>query len=87
MLFRSPVTIRFNVPAHSQIFKLVGLGKDINLPPTAVESATFLYDGDPDAIKVDARLARGASLDVVSTTKRLQSEPSASQPTSQGSQP
>jgi len=83
----TPVIIRFNVPAHSQIFKLVGLGKDINLPPSAVESATFLYDGDPHAIKVDARLARGASLDVVSTTKRPQAEPSASQPASQGSQP
>src|SRR5262249_17563228 len=56
----TPVAIHFVVPAHSQIFKLVGPGKDINLPPSAVESATFLHDGDPNAIKVDTRLARGA---------------------------
>jgi hypothetical protein len=78
-----PFAIRFTVPAHSQIFKLVGRGKDIDLPPSAVASATFLHDGDPGAIKVDTRLARGASLDVVSTiklpTRELSAPPSASQ--------
>jgi hypothetical protein len=67
----APVTIRFSVPAHSQIFKLVGPGKDIDLPPSAVESATFVHDGNPDAIKVDTRLARGTSLDIVSRQPRL----------------
>ena len=67
----APVAIRFSVPAHSQIFKLVGPGKDIDLPPSAVESATFVHDGDSDAIKVDTRLARGTSLDIVSRQPRL----------------
>jgi hypothetical protein len=79
----APLAIRFTVPAHSQIFKLVGRGKDIDLPPSSVASATFLHDGDPSAIKVDSRLARGASLDVVSTIKLpthgLSALPSASQ--------
>ncbi|HET8967732.1 MAG TPA: carboxypeptidase-like regulatory domain-containing protein [Candidatus Acidoferrum sp.] len=79
----APLAIRFTVPAHSQIFKLVGRGKDIDLPPSSVASATFLHDGDPGAIKVDTHLARGASLDVVSTTKlptrELSALPSASQ--------
>ena len=75
----APVTIRFRVPAHSQIFKLVGPGKDIDLPPSAVESATFIHDGEPDAIKVDTRLARGAALDIVSSQPRpVQSPPSVS---------
>ena len=77
----APVTIRFSVPAHSQVFKLVGRGKDIDLPPSAVESATFIHDGEPDAIKVDTRLARGASLDIVSSQPRpVQSPPSVSSP-------
>jgi hypothetical protein len=79
-------TLRFTVPAHSQIFKLVGRGKDIDLAPSAVASATFVHDGDPTAIKVDTRLTRGASLDVVSKAKQPASEQSASQPSSQGSQ-
>jgi len=78
----APVTIRFSVPAHSQIFKLVGPGKDIELPPSAVESATFVHDGDPDAIKVDTRLARGTSLDIVSRQPRMveSSQPPVSPP-------
>jgi hypothetical protein len=75
----APVTIRFSVPAHSQIFKLVGRGKDIDLLPSAVESATFVHDGEPDAIKVDTRLARGATLDIVSSQPRpVRSPPSVS---------
>jgi hypothetical protein len=78
----APAAIRFSVPAHSQIFKLVGPGKDIDLPPSAVESATFVHDGDPDAIKVDTRLARGTSLDIVSRQPRMaqSSQPPVSPP-------
>jgi len=83
----SPVTIRFVVPAHSQIFKLVGKNKDIDLPPSAVGSATFIHDGDPAAIKVDTHLDRSASLDVVSRTKLPAQEQPALQPAAQGSQP
>ena len=60
-----PVILHFTVPAHGTIYKIVGPGKDIDLPPTAVGSATFVHDGDVDAIKVDTHLTRGASLDVV----------------------
>jgi hypothetical protein len=60
-----PVTLRFVVPAHSVIFKIVGPGKDIDLPPSAVASAIFTHEGEPAAIKVDTRLARETAVDVV----------------------
>jgi hypothetical protein len=63
-----PVTLRFVVPAHSVIFKIVGPGKDINLPPSTVASATFTHAGEPAAIKVDTRLARETAVDVVPQT-------------------
>jgi len=64
-----PITLWFAVPAHQRIFKLVGPGKDINLPISAVGDATFIHEGDPDAIKVDTHLSTGGSLDVLSKTR------------------
>jgi hypothetical protein len=63
-----PVTLRFVVPAHSVVFKIVGPGKDIDLLPSTVASATFTHEGEPAAIKVDTRLARETAVDVVSET-------------------
>ena len=63
-----PVTLRFVVPAHYVIFKIVGPGKDINIPPSTVASATFTHEGEPAAIKVDTRLARETAVDVVPQT-------------------
>jgi hypothetical protein len=63
-----PVTLRFVVPAHSVIFKIVGPGKDIDLPPSTVASATFTHEGEPAAIKVDTRLAKETAVDVVPQT-------------------
>ena len=80
-------SLRFTVPAHGKVFKLVGPGKDINLPVTSVGDATFVHEGDPAAIKVDTHLARGASLDVVSTNKLPALEHSTSQSPAQDSHP
>ena len=63
-----PVTLRFVVPAHSVIFKIIGPGKDISIPPSTVASATFTHEGEPAAIKVDTRLARETAVDVVPQT-------------------
>jgi hypothetical protein len=81
-----PITLWFAVPPHERIFKLVGPGKDINLPISAVGDATFIHEGDADAIKVDTHLARAGALDVVAKTKPLVEQP-AVQPDSQGSHP
>ena len=63
-----PVTLSFVVPAHGKVFKLVGPGKDVNLPVLAVGAVTFVFDGDASAVKVDTHLLKETSLDVVPHT-------------------
>jgi len=82
-----PITLWFAVPAHQRIFKVVGPGKDVNLPISAVGDATFIHEGDPGAIKVDTHLSRGGSLDVVAKSNLPATEQPAAQPPSQGSHP
>jgi len=64
-----PVILRFIVPAHGKVFKVVGPGKDVSMPVAEVGAATFVHEGDASAVKVDAHLIKGTSLDVVSQTK------------------
>lgn len=59
------VTLRFTVPAHGKVFKVVGPGKDVNMQAAAVGSAKFVYRGDEGAVKVDADLAKATTLDVM----------------------
>ncbi len=58
-------SVKVLVPAHGKVFKLVGPGKDVNLLLTAVESATFVHNGKPDSISVEADLATETTLDVI----------------------
>jgi hypothetical protein len=62
---QKPVTLSFTVPARGKVFKVVGPGKDVNLPVTEVASATFSHNGPDGAIKVDAFLAKETILDVI----------------------
>lgn len=62
------VTLRFTLPPHVRLFKTVGLGKDINLPPDSVASAQYAYSGKPGAVQVDALLANETTLDVLSNS-------------------
>ena len=62
------VTLTFTVPARGRVFKVVGIGKDVNLALTEVTSATFAHNGRDGAIKVDADLARRTTLDVIPDT-------------------
>jgi hypothetical protein len=64
-----PVTLNFVVPAHGKVFKLVGPGKDVDLPVLAVGAATFVFDGDASAVKVDTHLLKETSLDVVPSAR------------------
>ena len=59
------LTLRFTVPAHARVFKIVGLGKDVNLAADAVASAKYLYKGRPGAVKVDVDLINETTLDVL----------------------
>ena len=66
---RDAVILKFVVPARGRVFKVVGPGKDINLPLTAVQSATFAHEGKEDSMRVEASLASETTLDVISETK------------------
>jgi hypothetical protein len=63
-----PITLKFTVPARGRVFKVVGPGKDVNLPVAEVGSATFAHNGGDGSIKVDANLARQTTLDVIPGT-------------------
>ena len=64
-----PVILRFAVPAHGKVFKIVGPGKDVNIPVAEVGAATFVHEGEATAVKVDSHLLRESSLDIVPQTK------------------
>jgi hypothetical protein len=67
------VTLRFVVPARRRVFKVVGPGKDVNLPLTAVASATFEHEGKAESMRVEASLANETTLDVISEAQLTKS--------------
>jgi hypothetical protein len=67
-----PVVLDFVVPARGKVFKIVGTGRDINIPVSEVGTAVFVHNGEAGAIKVDTHLTRETSLDVVSQTALAQ---------------
>jgi hypothetical protein len=60
------VTLTFTVPAQGKVIKVVGVGKDVDLPVTSVGSATFTHNGMDGSIKVDVDLGRETTLEVIS---------------------
>jgi len=64
-----PVILRFVVPAHGKVFKIVGPGKDVNMSVAEVGAATFVHEGEATAVKVDSHLLKESSLDIVPQTK------------------
>ena len=63
-----PVSLSFTIPAGGNIVKLVGPGKDVEIPVESVASATFAHNGPLDSVKVDAHLSKESTLDVISGT-------------------
>ena len=66
--FGAPVVVRFVVPAHQKVYKVVGVGKDVDMRVSEVGAATFIHEGDSTAVKVDSHLLTETSLDVVAKT-------------------
>jgi hypothetical protein len=62
---REPIMLRFTVPAHGHVIKVVGPGKDVNLAAGAVASARFVHNGDAGSVKVDADLVKETTIDVM----------------------
>ena len=63
------VSLKIVVPSRGRIYKVVGPGKDVNLPGLAVESATFVHNGKEESIRVEADLAYATTLDVIPETE------------------
>jgi hypothetical protein len=61
-----PVSVSFTIPAGGSVVKLVGPGKDVGIPVESVGTATFAHDGPQDAVRVDARLSKESTIDVIS---------------------
>ena len=62
---REAVTLNIVVPAKGRVFKVVGPGKDVSLPVTAVASATFVHNGKAESVRVEADLGKETTLDVI----------------------
>lgn len=62
---REAVSISVMVPARGRVFKVVGVGKDVNLPAAEVASAKFEHEGKADSVKVEANLVKETTLDVI----------------------
>ena len=60
-----PISLSFTIPAGASVFKLVGHGKDIEMPVESIGSATFTHEGPHDAVRVDAHLSKESTLDVI----------------------
>jgi tetratricopeptide (TPR) repeat protein len=63
-----PVSIRVTIAAGSDVCKLVGPGKDVNIPADSVGSATFIHDGAAGSISVDTSLVKESTLDLIPET-------------------
>jgi len=62
---RQAITLRVNLPAHGSVVAVVGPGKDVDLPPELVGSATLVHNGKPGEIKIEAHLVNGNLIDVI----------------------
>jgi hypothetical protein len=63
-----PASITFGIPAGATVFKVVGSGKDVNLPVEAIESARFAHNGAPGSIEANAYFVKTSSLELVPET-------------------
>jgi Carboxypeptidase regulatory-like domain len=59
------VSVKFSIAAGASACKTVGIGKDLNLSPDEVASATLFHDGPPGALRPDAYLLKESTLDIV----------------------
>jgi hypothetical protein len=61
-------SVRFTIAAGQSVCKLIGLGKDVNMPVDAIGSATFMHNGRAGSIKANANLVKESALDLVPET-------------------
>jgi hypothetical protein len=61
-------SVRFTIPPGQNVCKLVGSGKDLNIPVDDIGSAAFMFNGPEGSIKANSNLVRETVLDLVPGT-------------------
>jgi hypothetical protein len=61
-------SVRFTIRAGQNACKLVGLGKDVNIPVDDIGAATFVHNGAAGSIQANANLVKESALDLVPET-------------------
>jgi tetratricopeptide (TPR) repeat protein len=60
----NPITITFTIPPRDMVSKLVGPGKDLDIPADSIDSARFVYSGAVGMVTVSASLSRTSTLEI-----------------------
>lgn len=60
----TPISITFTIPPRDSVFKLVGQGKDLDIPVDSIESARFVYSGAAGIIQGGASLSKPSTLEI-----------------------
>lgn len=60
-----PTSLTLTIPARSTVCKTVGPGKDVNIPPESIGSATLAHNGPPGAVQSDAYLVKEVTLEII----------------------
>jgi hypothetical protein len=63
-----PASITFSIPPGGTVFKVVGYGKDVNLPVEAIQSARFAHNGAPGSVDANAYFVKTSTLELVPET-------------------
>jgi len=61
-------SVRFTIPSGQSVCKLVGPGKDVNIPVDDIGSAAFMHNGPAGSIRANANLVKESALDLVPET-------------------
>jgi len=70
-----PVSVRFTTPSGRRVCKLVGSGKDVDIPADQIGAATFRHDGLAESITADVNLAGESTLDLIAESEVSTSTP------------
>lgn len=65
---QTAIRVSVVVPARGKVFKVVGPGKDVDLPSSTVASATFVHDGKAESVQVEANMVKETTLDLIPET-------------------
>jgi hypothetical protein len=69
------VSLRFTISPGQNVCKLIGPGKDVNMPPNEVGSAAFMHNGPVGSIAGEAKVVNASALEVIPESSLAPSRP------------